>query len=401
MYEYKFAVANDNGNSEHKIAIGRNLYQYPNVYSIIYSNPGQSDESLDVLVPNLHKNMDVRIESKAIADGTSNRYLVGLAALSSQNQKDLYNMDVSNVKKHEETLPVINTLAIIATEAVKKHFYANHDLVDGDTIKVQINMTTALPASIHNAETEKEFAEKFTKHLHEVKVYIKDITINVQIRFEFVKVVKEGIPALFYLIEDGNGNYREDKMFDQFKKEYKHHYIDGSYFVEKRILHCDIGDGSTELVFTQGYTAYPIRSAGEKFGLGQAIEKASIGLSSHLSIDISRQQISEYLKDKKHKFHKKAMDQLYLPKQEVSDKVFHSIKKRLETLSFEVDVVMVYGGASILLEDILYRPLVDYCKEYQIEVLWIPEQFAVDMNVQGMRIFNYLKLDELAAAARK
>lgn len=400
MYEYKFAVANDNGNSEHKIVIGKTVYRYPNVYSIIYSDPGQSDDSLDIVIANLHKNMDVLINSRAVSP-MPNRYLVGTAALSSQNQNDLYNMDVTNVKKHEETLPVINTLAIIATESVKRHYHANGDLVDGDTIKVQINMTTALPASIHDAQTEKEFSDKFTKHLHEVKVYIKDLTINVQIRFEYVKVVKEGIPALFAIIEDGKGNYREDSMFDQFKEEYEHEDLDGSYFLDRRLLHVDIGDGSTELVFTEGYTADPIKSSGEKFGLGQAIEKASDGLSTHLRIDVSRQTISEYLKDKKHKFHRKAMEQLLSPKQEVSDKVFSAIKKRLGTLAYEVDVIVVYGGASILLEDILYKPLVEFCKEFQIEVLWIPEEFAVDMNVQGMRIFNSLKLNELAAAARK
>lgn len=400
MHQYSFMVANDNGNSEHKIFIGDTLYKYPNVYSIIYDPPGQSDEDLDVVIDNLHKNIDVLINSEAISKSPT-RYLVGLSALSSQNPHNIYNMDVSNVKKHKETLPIINTLAIIATEAVKEHYYKNAKLENGDTIKVKVNMTTALPASIHDSETEKEFGDKFTNHLHEVKVYVKDLSINVQIDFNYVKVLKEGIPALFEIIEDGKNNYRNDHMFDQFKREYDHKKLDGSYFLKKQLLHVDIGDGSTELVFTTGYSADPRKSAGEKFGLGQAIEKASVGLSDHLGIDITRQTISEYLKDKNHKFHHKAMGQLYLPKEEVSDKVYRAIVKRLETLRFEVDVICVYGGASILLEDILYRQLVNFCTEYKIEVLWIPAEFAVDMNVRGMKIFNSLKLNQLAAAARK
>ncbi len=391
---YQFKLANDNGNSEHKIMIDEKMYRYPNVYSIIYSVPGQTDESLATIVENLHKNMDVRIESKAIS-GISNRYLVGEASLSSQQTSDIYNMDIQNVKKHEENLPIINTLAIVATEAVKKHFAKNGTLENGETIRVQANMSTALPASIHDAKSEKEFRDRFTENLHEVKVYVKDLTINVQIHFQFVKVLKEGIPALFNIIEDGQENYRDDKIFTKFMREYKHEGIDGTYFLEKRLLHVDIGDGSTELVYTTGYAADPMKSSGEKFGLGQAIEKAGKGLSEFLSTDVSRQQIAQYLKDKKHKFHGKAMDQLFLPKQEVAEKVFNSIVRRLTTLTYEVDVIAVYGGASILLEDVLYKRLVKYCKAYGIEVLWIPEEFAVEMNMRGMKIFNDIQLEAL------
>jgi plasmid segregation protein ParM len=120
-----------------------------------------------------------------------------------------------------------------------------------------------------------------------------------------------------------------------------------------------------------------------------------------LSIDFTRQQFSEYLKDKKHKFHKKALNELYLPKQEVADKVFASIKNRLQTLKYEVDCVVVYGGASILLEDVLYKQLVEFCRTYDIDVLWIPEKFADSMNMLGMKIYNDIQMNELIAAAGK
>jgi plasmid segregation protein ParM len=402
IHMYKFRIANDNGNSAHKIMIDDTVYNYPNVYSIIYEPQGQSDEPLKTLVDNLHNNLDVIIDSTALP-GDPKHYLVGRAALATQSATDIYNMEIQYVNKHEENLPVVNTLAIIATEAVKRHFYENkkENLVNGETIDVEIEMTTALPASIHDSKTDEQFRSKFMNHLHQVRVNIKNLVINVKINFKFVKVLKEGIPALFAIIEDGNENYRSDEMFDKFKKEYKYEGLDGSDFLDKSLLHVDIGDGSTELVFTQGYTADPLKSYGEKYGLGRAIEKACQGLSQQLSIDFTRQQFSEYLKDKKHKFHKKALNELYLPKQEVADKVFASIKNRLQTLKYEVDCVVVYGGASILLEDVLYKQLVEFCRTYDIDVLWIPEKFADSMNMLGMKIYNDIQMNELIAAAGK
>lgn len=388
---YHFVVANDNGNSEHKIIIDGVLYKQPNVYSIIHSDPGQSDDGLDVLIPNLHNHIDARIESKAIHGNY--RYLIGKAAIE-RNQADVYNMDVQNVKKHLEDLPIINTLGVIATEAVKRTFNEHHQLSNGQTIEVEVHMTTALPASIHNASTEKIFKERFLNDLHEVKVYLRDLTVNVQVRFSYVKVMKEGVPALFALIEDGNNNYRSDDLFDRFKKEYDKKNIDGSYFLNKRILHDDIGDGSTEMVFTVGYQVDPSLSDGKNIGLGQAIEKAAVNLSDELGIEVSRQKIAEYLKNPNHKFHKLALKHIAQPKQEVADKLFDYIQRRFKFLSYEVDVLMVYGGASILLEDVLYDRLKEYCDTYGIELLWIPSKYAVDMNANGMKIFNDIVLSE-------
>lgn len=93
-------------------------------------------------------------------------------------------------------------------------------------------------------------------------------------------VLKEGVPALFAIIEDGNSNYRDDSLFDEFKTDYEYEQIDSFYLTNKKILHVDIGDGTTELTVTEGYKADQMRSKGEKFGLGQAIEKGTVELSN-------------------------------------------------------------------------------------------------------------------------
>lgn len=50
--------------------------------------------------------------------------------------------------------------------------------------------------------------------------------------------------------------------------------ITGEYFQEKRLLHIDIGDGTTEYVVTKGYDYDNDHSSGERHGIGHAIERA-------------------------------------------------------------------------------------------------------------------------------
>lgn len=390
MTDYKFNISNDNGNSEHKIIINDEMIRQPNVYAVIYSDTGETDDTLDVAVSNLYKNIDVRIESKAINGGT-NRYLIGNSALNSVTGTEIYNMNVQNARKDKENLPVVNTLGIIAANAVKKRFKSEGTLHNGETIEVEVTMTTALPASIHTSKTEAFFAERFTENLHEVKLYLKDLVINVQVKFLHVRVLKEGVPALFNIIEDGKGNYRNDDMFNRMKEEYGYPDLNGVYFSEKRLLHLDIGDGTSELVFTEGYSADPRKSKGLKFGLGQAIEKASVNMSEELDIVISRQLLSNYLKQPKHRFRSLALKHMNEPKIEVADKLFAETESRLKTLNYEVDILVVYGGASILLEDVLYDRFKAYCDKFGIKLLWVPHNYAVEMTVKGMAIYNAIK----------
>ncbi|WP_342047970.1 ParM/StbA family protein [Bacillus sp. OTU530] len=402
MVKYQMEVQNDNGNSQHKIIVDGTLLKHPNVYTVLHSIPGETDGDLQTAVVNLHKNIDVRIESKAIG-GDSRRYLIGDAALESVVGSDLYNMDVTNVQKHKEKLPIVNTLGIIAVMAVKKHFQQIGSLTDAETIEVQVDMITALPASIHTVKTEKEFSEKFLNGVHEVKVYVKNLTINVQIRFESVQTLREGVPAMFAIIEDGKGNYRNDDLFKRFKEEYKLEKVDGSYLLEKRILHCDIGDGSTELIFTQGYAADPLKSSGEKFGLGQAIEKAAVNMSEEEGMEITRQQYSKFLKGEgKQRLVKAAKEHLNAAKSEVVERLYDVITKKAKVLKYEFDVLVVYGGASILLEDSLYPKFKDFCDKNEMELLWAPPEFATEMNVQGMQIYQEImkeQADEEIAAS--
>lgn len=384
-----FIVANDNGNSEQKIIINGDYYRHPNVYQVYYNEPVE-EQPLETVMENLLDNMIVTIDSKAVSQ-TPGTYVIGKRALEVSNT--VRNMNIKRAKKHEEVIPVINTLSVLAAYATKKRYKEKKAIEHGEEIKVDVTMTTALPASIHNEYTKNEFASVFTENYHEVKVHFNNSHTIVKLNFNDVKVVAEGVPALFNIIEDGKENYRDDDLFDEFKQTYNKESLDGSYFVDKRLLHVDIGDGTTELTFTQGYKHDSGKSTGLDFGLGEALELALIPFQNEMekyNLKVKRQDLSMYLTNKDSGFHELAINCLKQNLEQLVSDIELAIKDRAAELKLEFDVIVVYGGASIILKDLLYPRLVEYFKPVNKEVLWIPAEYAIDMNVLGMQIFNDL-----------
>lgn len=399
MTTYKQLIANDNGNGEQKIIINGEFYRYPNTYKIMHNVRQDIDETIESAMPKLENRMEVEIKSKSLLrEVGTKRYFVGKLAVET-GAAGASAMNIKFVKKHEEDLPIINTLSIVATNAVKQHYKAVGELKDTETIEVECDMSTALPVYVFDEESEKSFAERFMNNIHEVAVYVANITVNVKIKFRYVRVLREGIPALFNIIENGKGQYRADDMFKEFEKEYDKENVTGKYFKEKRLLHVDCGSGTTELVFTKGYKPSVDMSTGEEFGIGQAIENAIPALRKKLhNMKLTRQSVGEFLKDPEHDFHEVAKECLQAPKEQTANELFELINTHILSLDFQVDVIVVYGGGSILLRDVLYNKLKDYYKNEtlkKIEVLWVPEQYAVEMNAKGLEIYNEIKMKKL------
>ncbi|PGP18662.1 hypothetical protein COA01_23250 [Bacillus cereus] len=398
MEIYNKRIANDNGNGEHKIIINGAFYRYPNTYKALHNVRQDIDETVESAIHKLEDRIEVEITSKALQKevGTK-RYFIGKVAVQTGGSGST-TMNIRNVKKHEEDLPIVNTLGIVAVDAVKEHYQKVGNLQDAETIEVVCDMSTALPVYIFSEEAEKFFAERFMNHVHQVRVYVANITVNVKITFRYVRVLREGIPALFNIIENGQKKYRSDSMFDKFKEEYEKPDVTGKYFTEKRMLHVDIGSGTTELVYTTGYKPNIDMSTGEEFGIGQAIENSIPVLKKKLTgVKLHRQIVGEYLRDKNADFHAVAQECLVGPKQQTANELFDLIENHVQNIGYQVDVISVYGGGSILLNDVLYNMLVEYYKNTpkKIEVLWIPEEFAVEMNARGLEIYNEAKMDDL------
>lgn len=396
---FNFKVANDNGNSEHKMIIDGEVIKQPNVYKVFTGEQPQTDETIQKLVEDLNNNILVKIESKSLGTEAF-RYLVGNSALSTSKGR-VKNMNIEKNKKHEEKLPLINTLGLIGSQAIKRKFAENETIADGTTIPVVVDMTTAIPASVYKKSNADQFESMFTDSLHELRFYIKDISVNVQITFRFVKVTQEGVPALFSIIENGEGKFRNDDLFDEFKEEYSYEKVTGKHFSDKKILHLDIGEGTTELTYTQGYAAHAAKSSGVPLGIGQAIQTATDLFNEGEDLNFSRQLFSNHLKNPLSDYHEEAILYLNQSKQVVAQDLLDEVENKVREINADLEVLVVYGGASILLKDSLYEKLVNLGKKRKFEVLWVPEKYAVEMNVQGMHIFNTIKLEQLVKEAQK
>ncbi|MGE2624545.1 hypothetical protein ACQH8C_25750, partial [Escherichia coli] len=65
----------------------------------------------------------------------------------------------------------------------------------------------------------------------------------------------------------------DQEILDIYNDQYKEKAVPKD-FVNKKILHADIGDGTTEYVYTVGLNPIPDNCTGERRGVGHAIESA-------------------------------------------------------------------------------------------------------------------------------
>ncbi len=385
MKKIHYNCGNDNGNSQHKLYINKKLFVQPNVYYKATKSPWKDDYSPTSLIPNLLDNLVVTIDSPSVNPGI---YFIGSFALKSTDV--VTSMDVRVGEKHLEDVPIINTLGLIAGKAIQDAFEEEKDLPKN--INVTIDMATALPARQWNKDTARIFKERFIKDSHRVTVHIKQERVNVEITFEHVEVLAEGVPATFAIQSDLNGKVRKGEMFDQFAKDYNLPSVDGSYFKDKMILHDDIGDGSTEFVVTVGAKFLDEHIDGINSGIGHAIDDAMPDFEDKTGLGtISRQDYSRYLTNKG-KFTARAIECLTVPLETQVRMNLQRLTRQFDKTKNEVEVVCVYGGGSIVMKDIinvLEEPLKTFVhsKGREAMLLYIPAQFATKLNAEGLAIF--------------
>ncbi|MBW7458196.1 hypothetical protein K0U00_29555, partial [Paenibacillus sepulcri] len=220
--------------------------------------------------------------------------------------------------------------------------------------------------------------------------------IGVKIVFPFTKVVPEATPVIFALQKDAEGNWREGEIFQSFIETYDiEKKFNGSYFKDKRILHVDIGDGSTEYPITEGNKFLRQFVYGSHHGAGYAIEEAldEFNRLIHLT-DSPRQFFSDVLKNPKHKFHARAIKTLKRPLESQVKQIVQNVKRQLTKTRNEIDLICVYGGGSILMRSMLHPLLEELCTEREMKLLYIPADYAVQMNALGLDAFVRGKIYE-------
>lgn len=386
---YHFFVGNDNGNSEHDLMIDGRLIKQPNVNCRVDELPWREEQAPEGFIKNLQDQLVVTIDSPSAQPGM---YYIGKFALESGEILD--NIQIGIDSKSEMDLPVVNTLAQIAAVAVQKAYEEEKHIPA--QLDIEVDMATALPVTQHTDESSAKFEKQFTSGRHHVTVHLGILRVSVNIVFPFVKVVPEATPVIFTLQKDAAGNWREGEIFAEFAASYGiDKKFNGSFFKDKRILHVDIGDGSTEYPITEGNRFLRQFVHGSHHGAGYAIEEALQEFNRLIHLpDSPRQFFSDVLKNPKHKYHARALKTLRRPLESQVKQIVQHVKKQLTKARNEIDLICVYGGGSILMQAILYPYLKELCDVREIKLFYIPAEFAVELNATGLDAFVRGKIYE-------
>ncbi|MGR9635211.1 hypothetical protein ACU82A_29920 [Bacillus cereus] len=117
-------------------------------------------------VINLLDDLHVHVTSEAIERNGS--FFVGKRAM--RNSEKMKSMNIKVANKHEEDLPVINTLSVIAANVIQSVYEEAKSVPD--LLKVELDLMTAIPASQHNPKTAEILSERFSSNTHVVIVYV-------------------------------------------------------------------------------------------------------------------------------------------------------------------------------------------------------------------------------------
>lgn len=389
-------VVNDNGNSEQALRVNGKLILQPNVYAVPIEKPTLRDVPAETLIPFLEEEIYVSITSISI--DFNGDYLIGKKAINSKYSKT--NMNVEIEKKYTSDLPIINTIGNLGVAAVKEYYEKNKEIPA--SLDVSVDMFTALPINQWTPETAKAFADRFQK-THNVIVHINDVSVNINMKFDLVKVAPEGTPALFYLVYGDDRKHRpsKDPMFEYYRETYKKE-VTGEELSTKRISHIDIGDGTTDFAITVGYNFNNDVVVGENYGAGHAIEDALklFKKENTLLAKTTRQKFSEFLKDESHQYHELATKLLRTSLTVQARFILDSYKQVVADTGNEIDIITVYGGGSILMRDVLEPALKKFADSIGKEIIWVPEQYASLMNVEGLQILAENLRDKLKAVSK-
>lgn len=387
-----YLVGNDNGNSEQKIVVNGKMYKFPNVYSVVANKINDEEITAEEMVPGLLDHLFVTVQSRSI--NGAHTVFVGKRAI--QEGKNVHSMNIQLTRKHKEDLPIINTLANLAAIGVKESFQKKKKIVN--EIEITVDMTTALPTSQWDLEKSEYFSNRFMGQQHLVTVHLGKTDILVKINFEYVKTVREGVISLFGIIENEKGEYRNDDLFKEFMEAYNIEEMDGSYFKDAKILHADIGDGTTEYSVTNGYKTEG-QTHGRPHGLGHAIEIAIQNFVDDIGIDVSRQKFSQYLIGKNEKYHSEAHKHMRVAKQELAKRISEELMVTSLNLQHDYKCMVIYGGGSIELKDVMYGELKAFCDSVRVQLLWIDKKYATEMNAKGLEIFTNVMLPKFKEKA--
>lgn len=383
-YDYNIIGAGDTGNSKFKgyFTFGDGVEHYVEEKSLtskLLTKPVFTDQTLERAIENLMDNMIVDINSKSIRYG--GLYAIGEKAAVSSGR--VRNMNINTGSKHTDELPILTTLAIIATKAVQQDFRKNEQLARELTLNV--DYSTAIPAREYTKKTAQSLENRYIDGEHNVVVYVsEDEYVSVKINFNRVKVTQEGNPASYAIF------YGDQELLVDYQNDYNN-AVTNEYFGNKKILHVDIGDGTTEFVYTDAGTPKADLSSGERYGVGHAAAQALRAYSEDIKVQINmnRQDFMDAVINVNHIQHDEAKNAMLMASIDQAQAITEKIEEMyIDILKGDVEVVCVFGGGSAQFKHVLKEMLLDLSQQLNFEVLWIPDLYSAKINAVGLKELN-------------
>ena len=389
-FEIKLKVGNDNGNSEQDIIINGVQLQQADVYGRVIGRLNLEELDQDDFIENLENNLVIGIAgSKYVNTG---EYYVGNYTLKSGATVRNTEVGAGNNKTDSEVV-YLNTIGQIAAYAVKKAHKGDKTISD---IEVNVDMTTALPITQYDKREAERFANKFMDGEHRLTVKTPQKDYYVNLKFNFVKVIPEGVTTTFALIGGVDEIYKtyNQKVRENLTKVSKDSLymeeLNTAYFTkeQRRILHISIGESTTEYPITNGIAFDPNFVQGSNNGNGHAIKKALPLFNSEFRCSYSRQMYSDVVKSSGHKFHHDTLNYLIGPFEVEAQEIYRRAVDELERSNNEVDVIMVYGGGSILMREFLEPKLEAVARQIRSKLLYVDKEYAVTLESKGLYNFT-------------
>lgn len=372
----KKVVGIDIGNAKTEIAFEHNkevrFERIPSVTSYLTSVPDAPDMPLSDAVNGLLENIVVYFSSKSVKQ--AGNYFVGKRALQSDRPKQVLNLSLGG--KSSSDVPIISSLSLVAASSIKEYYEANEELPE--SLQIDLKMVTAIPSSEFSSDAQSNLEKRF-KGTHNLTLYVGDQQVMVTIKVSECKVTEEGKTSMLAFAYSSpdilslyNSQYNDDKK--------------PSDFLTARSLHTDIGDGTTEFVLIDGVNPVPGQSQGIRSGVGHASEDATKLLKSssmNISSKFTRQAFQEWLKldNEKGELARDYMDRaIYSQSQSILEQIQTAFQ---ELAGSDISYLFVHGGGSVTFKDSLSEDLASFTKNNFCKLVWIPEEYASNMNSKG------------------
>lgn len=390
-------ISNDLGNGHMKIGIDNNRFILPSVVAfqrdqdLFDAVTFSSKEEEKNYMNNLLSELDVTVQSSEVR--TAGRLLVGVAARKLPQSSRGF--DVNDLEGKSGTdLSLILTLSTIAGYAVRNEYGRTNTIPT--RVSVTVDMATALPITEGKRDAASaRFAARYTKDTHVVTLHNFDHLVQVEIKFNAVFVALEGESAQYRL------RRATDELANGVKADFDKHYPDMATLLSARELvesgdamGVDIGDGTVDMPVFIDSELHVQMSSSLSEGYGNALEEAKDDLIAQRVNLHSRSELQELVTSVQPPLSRarqaKARDAVNAQLTNFGSRIVDAVSATLRKSSSSVSVIFVYGGGSTPMEPYLREVLMEKTKAFTggdgIPVVFVPEEYAQDMNERGLRI---------------